>query len=185
MRNFAHGSGGEIALVSPGVCIADALEICLPKTKTRVTVTSEIADIPFSVSGNAVQITQVLVNLIGNAADALAGTEDAKIIVRAQSNEHNHLVLSVADNGPGIPRENLDKLWNPFFTTKPMGTGTGLGLFICKSIMEQHGGRIWVESEPGKGATFLAEFLNEAEFENFLAEKAKKKSECGEENTDN
>jgi signal transduction histidine kinase len=127
----------------------------------------------------------VLVNLIGNAADALAGTEDAKIIVRAQSNEHNHLVLSVADNGPGIPRENLDKLWNPFFTTKPMGTGTGLGLFICKSIMEQHGGRIWVESEPGKGATFLAEFLNEAEFENFLAEKAKKKSECGEENTDN
>jgi signal transduction histidine kinase len=184
MRNFAHGKGGEIDVIAPRSCVEDAMEICLPKTKTKVEVVTEIAEIPFQTRANAVQITQVLVNLIGNAVDALAGTPEAKIIIRVAANEKSHVVFSVVDNGPGIPKENLEKLWNPFFTTKPMGEGTGLGLFICKSIMEQHGGRLWVESEPGKGATFLAELLNESEFGNFLVEKAKKKSENGEENNE-
>jgi len=184
MRNFAHGKGGEIDVIDAGACVTDAMEICLPKTKTKVEVVTEIGATPLPTKANAVQITQILVNLISNATDALAGTPDAKIIVRVTTSEKNHLLFSVIDNGPGILPGSLEKLWNPFYTTKPVGMGTGLGLFICKSIIEQHGGRIWVESEPGQGATFFVELLDESEFNNFQAEKAKKKTESGEENAE-
>ncbi len=181
MRTFAHGNGGEIAIFNPQECVDDALEICMPKTKNRVETSANIPPIPFPVKGNAVQITQILVNLIGNAADALSGTKDAVIHISAQGTPQNHLIFSVQDNGPGILQENIEKLWNPFFTTKPVGIGTGLGLFICKSIMEEHGGKIRVESKPGQGATFFVELLSEAEFDHFMAEKEKKNPQESEE----
>ena len=65
--------------------------------------------------------------------------------------------ISVRDDGPGIARENMDKIFDPFFTTKPVGEGTGLGLSLCHGIIAEHQGRIYAESEPGKGATFIVE----------------------------
>ena len=74
-------------------------------------------------------------------------TERAGDVVRA----------SFADNGPGIPKENLGHIFDPFFTTKEVGKGTGLGLSISYGIITAHGGRIYAESEPGKGTTFIVE----------------------------
>ncbi len=65
--------------------------------------------------------------------------------------------VSFADDGPGIAEENLGHLFDPFFTTKEVGKGTGLGLSICHGIITEHGGRIYAESELGKGATFIVE----------------------------
>ncbi|MDQ3697059.1 MAG: ATP-binding protein, partial [Gemmatimonadota bacterium] len=67
------------------------------------------------------------------------------------------LVASVADSGPGIPPELLDRIFNPFYTTKQVGEGTGLGLSISDGIVREHGGHIRVESRPGSGVTFLVE----------------------------
>ncbi len=65
--------------------------------------------------------------------------------------------LTFSDDGLGIEKQHINKLFNPFFTTKPAGKGTGLGLSICHGIITAHGGRIWAESEPGSGATFIIE----------------------------
>jgi len=65
--------------------------------------------------------------------------------------------ITFADDGPGIPQENLKTIFNSFFTTKESGKGTGLGLSICRGIVENHGGRMYARSEPGEGATFVVE----------------------------
>ncbi|MCK4407447.1 MAG: PAS domain-containing sensor histidine kinase, partial [Bacteroidales bacterium] len=68
--------------------------------------------------------------------------------------EQNHIVISINDTGCGIKKENLNKIFDPFYTTKPAGKGTGLGLSISYGIIQQHGGYIECESEEGKGTTF-------------------------------
>jgi len=98
------------------------------------------------------KIRQVLVNLIGNAADAMES--GGTVTIRAAPlAEHGGIVLSVQDDGPGIPEEQQQNIFEPFFSTK--FTGTGLGLAIARSLVEQHGGTLEVESEPDKGSTFL------------------------------
>jgi signal transduction histidine kinase len=69
----------------------------------------------------------------------------------------NLVRISFSDNGPGIPKENLRLIFNPFFTTKEVGKGTGLGLSICYGIVTSHDGKIYAKSEDGKGATFVVE----------------------------
>jgi len=135
-------------------------------------VKNQVEDIPFPVKGNPVQITQVLVNLIANAADALAGASESWIKVTIQPRDQN-LLFIVEDNGPGIPAAAMDKLWSPFYTTKPVGKGTGLGLSICKKIVEDHGGRIWVESENGKGTAFYFSIPNAFDYDRLMAEREK------------
>lgn len=61
------------------------------------------------------------------------------------------MAVSIKDTGIGIPKENMDKIFEPFFSTKPVGKGTGLGLSLCFGLIEAHGGRVEIESEPGKG----------------------------------
>ncbi len=102
-------------------------------------------------------ISQVLLNLVINALQAVeaAGRSDGgRIEVAARRLDDSWVEISIADNGEGIPREDLDRLFDPFFTTKPVGEGTGLGLAISHGIITGHGGRIEVESEPGRGSRF-------------------------------
>jgi two-component system NtrC family sensor kinase len=99
------------------------------------------------------QLQQVFLNLLNNALYAVHNRHGAEIRIEVQQ-EHNEIVVSVADNGCGIEPENLSKIFLPFFTTKPVGQGTGLGLSTCYGIVERLGGRIEVQSEPGAGTVF-------------------------------
>lgn len=97
------------------------------------------------------QITQVFLNILINAVEATP--KGGKIFVKCEMDEPGRLRIAVEDTGEGIPKENIDKLFDPFFSTKKKGTG--LGLAIVKSIIEAHDGEIDVESEPGKGTRFI------------------------------
>jgi signal transduction histidine kinase len=108
---------------------------------------------PLVVRADAAQIKQVLINLVLNALDAMAGRPQPTIEVRVAAGPEG-LRLTVADNGTGIAPEHLGRIFDPFFTTKPPDRGTGLGLSICQSIVRQHGGDIAVESQLGVGTAF-------------------------------
>jgi two-component system NtrC family sensor kinase len=98
------------------------------------------------------EMQQVFLNLINNSMDAME-KRGGEIVVRTRL-EENHLVVDVADNGPGIARANLGRIFDPFFTTKPVGKGTGLGLSICYGIVKKYGGEIKVRSVPEVETTF-------------------------------
>ncbi len=103
---------------------------------------------------NPGQINQVLLNLLMNAIQAV--DPGARITVRTRWLESSRQVrYEVSDNGPGIPESIRGKIFDPFFTTKPLGVGTGLGLWISYNIVEQHGGTIKFDSEPGRGTRFV------------------------------
>ena len=101
------------------------------------------------------QINQVVLNLLVNAMQAIeaTGRSDGRIEIDTRT-QGDTVILEVADNGCGIPAENLPRIFDPFFTTKPVGQGTGLGLAISHSIVADHGGRVEVESTPGRGSRF-------------------------------
>jgi PAS domain S-box-containing protein len=103
------------------------------------------------------QLQQVVLNLLGNAEQALVEWSATRRIVVWTRHDADWLVVGVSDTGPGVPPAQRDRIFNPFYTTKPVGQGTGLGLSISDGIVREHGGRIRVESQPGEGATFLIE----------------------------
>jgi len=103
------------------------------------------------------QLQQVVLNLLANAEHALSAWPGERLITLSTRQEGDLLAISVSDSGPGIAEEHLSRVFNPFFTTKPVGEGTGLGLSISDGIVREHGGRIRVESQPGRGATFVIE----------------------------
>ncbi|HOS94208.1 MAG TPA: HAMP domain-containing sensor histidine kinase, partial [Armatimonadota bacterium] len=117
----------------------------------RTQIETEYACHP-EVDGNADRLRQVFLNLIRNAGQALQGRPDGRIIVRVRQ-EDQQVIIEVADNGPGVPAEIQERIWEPFYTTRG-AEGTGLGLDICRQIVAQHRGTIGLESEPGRGATF-------------------------------
>ncbi|QER41901.1 DUF3365 domain-containing protein [Thermodesulfobacterium sp. TA1] len=110
---------------------------------------------------DANKIEQVLLNLLLNAIDAMEHSGTKILTVRAYMKE-NKMIFEVSDTGTGIPDHIAKKIFEPFFTTKPLGKGTGLGLFISKSIVEQHGGKIWFYTSE-KGTTFVVELPLEKE----------------------
>jgi signal transduction histidine kinase len=102
------------------------------------------------------QVEQIFNNLIKNAWEALtlSNTPDPKIYIQGRR-DGAFVLVSVRDNGPGIPKDIQEKIWVSFFTTKGGNGGTGLGLSAVMQIVNQHGGRIWLESEAGRGTTFF------------------------------
>jgi two-component system sensor histidine kinase PhcS len=110
---------------------------------------------------NPNEATQVLLNVVQNALHAVKEkpySEEGPAIWISSYETGDDTVIAVRDNGAGIPPEHLYKIFDPFFTTKDVGEGMGLGLSICYRIMEQHGGRIEVRSEPGKYSEFVLRF---------------------------
>ena len=103
------------------------------------------------------QLQQVILNLILNAEQAMSKSGvGSRLTIRTRRTDAG-VIVEVRDNGPGIPPAIMGRIFDPFFTTKEPGEGTGLGLSICYGIVQEHGGRIWAESEgiPGKGAAFF------------------------------
>jgi len=105
------------------------------------------------------QVQQVLLNLVINAEQAMLGANGrGTLIVRTwHEPDRDAVVLEVHDDGPGVPTDVQAKIFDPFFTTKEVGKGTGLGLTVAYAIVQEHGGRLRVESQPGGGASFLME----------------------------
>ena len=115
---------------------------------------------PILVRADAIMLRQVVLNLVNNAIDALEGS--GRIVVHARTERNGigsaHAVVSVSDTGRGVPAEHLPRIFDPFFTTKDVGQGVGLGLAICQSFIEQHGGTIRAESlGVGRGTTVAFE----------------------------
>ncbi len=108
------------------------------------------------VCGDKVQLQQVVLNLVMNATEAMSHIppQQRRIILGTHATG-DHIQVTVRDSGPGIDSAKLHDIWQPFFTTK--GTGLGIGLSVCTSIVQAHGGRIWAENNPDGGATFLFE----------------------------
>ncbi len=120
--------------------------------KQGIVATIEVSAEDNTLTANEHQLTQVLLNLTTNAEQALTGMADARLVLRARF-EGDLVVMEVEDNGPGMAPEVRERVWEPFYTTKP-GFGTGLGLSLSRSIIQSHGGTLTVESAPGRGACF-------------------------------
>jgi signal transduction histidine kinase len=108
-----------------------------------------------NVSGNSNQLRQVLINLMMNAGHAMNGCPERNLLVSTSLATNGAVQISIRDSGVGMPQEVKEKLFRPFFTTKTKGKGTGLGLSVSRKIVTDHRGEILVESEPGKGTTFI------------------------------
>jgi len=120
----------------------------------NITVALELDPGEPKIWADASEVQQILLNLLINAEQALMTVDTSRTITLRSRADEREVVLELADSGPGIPSEIRGKIFDPFFTTKPEGVGTGLGLSICYGIAQEHGGRIWVDSEPGHGACF-------------------------------
>jgi signal transduction histidine kinase len=130
--------------------IEDCLSILQHRIKDQIEVKRALSDNMGTVKGNSGKLHQAVLNLLDNATDAI---EQNGVITISTSTTDHHATLTIEDNGSGISKEHLNKVLDPFFTTKPPGKGTGLGLSIVHSIIQEHGGRIHFDSEPGQGTT--------------------------------
>src|SRR5262249_53076710 len=107
-------------------------------------------------------LEQVFTNLVLNAALAMKDEGTGTILIRTASSG-DEISVEVADTGCGMPEENIDRILEPFSATRPGDEGTGLGLFVCREIVHDHGGTITVRSSPGQGTTFRVSFPVAAE----------------------
>lgn len=133
--------------------IDNSLTLLGNRLKNRVEVKKEYGEVP-KVKCFACQINQVFMNILVNAADAISEINDATICIKTYV-EADSLCISIKDNGTGIKHDNVEKIFNPGFTTKGVGVGTGLGLAISYNIIQKHGGKILVNSEYGHGTEFI------------------------------
>jgi two-component system, NtrC family, sensor kinase len=151
LRAFARvGSGVELEDVNLTETLDVALTVLRHELRDRIRIHKSFDDVP-RVRCDGSRMSQVFVNLLLNAIQAISGEGDIHI---GLSCDGSHMRCTFRDSGSGMTPDVRAKIFDPFFTTKPVGQGTGLGLSISYGIVEQHGGRIEVESEPGKGSTF-------------------------------
>jgi len=123
--------------------------------KQGIDIVKEYGDLP-EISCYPAQLNQVFLNLLSNSIDALASAavQPKHIVITTRQIDNHRICVSIQDNGPGIPPEIREKIFNPFFTTKPIGKEIGLGLAICWRIVEKHQGQIHLISEVGCGTEF-------------------------------
>ncbi|HAH31447.1 MAG TPA: hypothetical protein DCL44_03930 [Elusimicrobia bacterium] len=155
LLQFSRRKKGNVETVNLGSLLEASLQLMkYDLLRSDITVEKHFPEDLPCVQGNAAQLEQVYLNLISNARQAMEGKKDGLLKISA-SNEDGRIVLRFEDNGCGIPPENLNKVFDPFFTTKAVGQGTGLGLSISYGIIQEHQGTLRVESQAGKGATFI------------------------------
>jgi two-component system NtrC family sensor kinase len=114
------------------------------------------------VSGSEDQIKQVCINLISNAIESMSGSEKKRLTIKTfRKDKKKAIGLEIIDTGMGIPKEMIPKIFDPFFTTKKKGKGVGLGLSVVYGIIKEHGGKVYVDSTPGKGTRFAVTLFRE------------------------
>jgi two-component system NtrC family sensor kinase len=156
LLNFSRtGSATEFNEISVNRVLDDTLQLLEPQLRRNQIqlVRAYDPDLPL-IYGNAGKLQQVFTNLILNARDAIPDEGGRINIFTAFNEEDDAVLIEIADTGIGIAPENVAKIYDPFFTTKGVGRGTGLGLAVTYGIVQEHSGHISVESTPGKGTTF-------------------------------
>jgi C4-dicarboxylate-specific signal transduction histidine kinase len=123
-------------------------------TKNEVLVQTRLAEGLFPVQGDRVQLQQVTLNLVLNAVEAMGAVEAVprELLISTEQTEANGVLVAVRDSGPGIDPEHVERVFEAFYTTK--SSGVGLGLSICRSIIDAHGGRLWADANEPRGAVF-------------------------------
>lgn len=161
LRMFTHPSTDQLDQVNVSEVVASALRFLSNEMKDKANIEQLFTDTQ-SVHANKNKLIHVLVNLIQNAMDAMkdkAFTNGERPTIWIEARDiGNANCLMVRDNGPGISSEHVDKIFDPFYTTKDVGEGMGLGLSICYRIMQECQGKISVRTEPGKFCEFTLEF---------------------------
>ena len=138
----------NVAIDEVLVMVRNAIE------NNRVAVRTCLMEREATVSGDRVQLQQVVLNLILNAVEAMSSVEEGarELSISTELSQTNGLLVAISDSGPGIDPEHLDRVFAPFYTTKT--SGIGMGLSICRSIIDAHGGRLWAEANRPRGAIF-------------------------------
>lgn len=158
LRAFARTDDAITARIDLRAVMDSVLLMLRSRFKDGTRMSKDYADLPL-VTGNVGKLSQVLINLVVNALDAVesrfgAGGEISIQTGCVQRDGMFYAMLSIADNGSGIAEEHLAKVFDPFFTTKAVGKGVGLGLYICSNIIAEHKGYIEISSQVGAGTTF-------------------------------
>src|SRR6266513_3603076 len=150
---FARAGGSQRTLVDLNDIVRRTFALrAYNLTTLNIAVTLELSAAEPKFWADPSELQQMLLNLLINAEQALVSVERPRTIVVRTAASEDEVRLEVADSGPGIAPEIRARIFDPFFTTKPEGVGTGLGLSICYGIAREHGGRISVDSAPGRGA---------------------------------
>jgi len=151
---FARAGGKERALVDLNDLVRRTFALrSYHLTTLNIAVALELDAAEPTAWANGSELQQLLLNFLINAEQALTSVEWHRAITMRTAALEERVRLQVADTGPGVPRDIQSRIFDPFFTTKPEGKGTGLGLSICYGIVHDHGGRIWVDSEPDRGGS--------------------------------
>ncbi|MCZ0928053.1 MULTISPECIES: sensor histidine kinase [Halomonadaceae] len=154
LRQFSRKSSDHPETVSVQACADYALRLFQSRLRDdRIDVEQQWPEDTLWVKADLVRLEQVLVNLIGNALQAMKETPSPQLMLSAQAN-HQQVIIRVVDNGPGIPSQYLEQVFEPFFTTKAPGSGLGLGLSISSRIMDDLGGKLQAANLPDGGACF-------------------------------
>ncbi|AOE88266.1 ATP-binding protein [Pseudomonas sp. TCU-HL1] len=153
LKTYARKTpGGLRECLELGNVVDKSLQLLAPNLRDAQVEISQTLMIPAWVSGDAIRLEQVLVNLLRNALDAVAGHPHPHLWITLQR-EHEHWLLEVADNGGGIAPDDLPRVFDPFFTTKPAGAGLGIGLAVSYAIVHELGGTLSAANQ-GEGAVF-------------------------------
>ena len=158
LLTFARKHASTRQSVNVNGIIEKVLELrAYEQTVNNINVVKQLSpDVP-EITADFFQLQQVFFNLIINAEYFMGEAHKRGTLTITTERVDSIVRIKIADDGPGISEESLGHLFNPFFTTKPVGRGTGLGLSICHGIVTDHNGKMYVESVPGKGATFIVE----------------------------
>jgi signal transduction histidine kinase len=147
VKQYSYVDQAPVQNVDVHQGLDSTLIILRHKIRGGITVTRDYApDLP-RIEAYAGELNQVWTNLIDNAIDAMDGK--GELLIRTYP-DHDHVVVEISDNGPGIPPEIKDRIFDPFFSTKPQGKGSGLGLYLAYNSVQKHFGQIRVESRPGQ-----------------------------------
>jgi CheY-like chemotaxis protein len=160
LLTFARKRQTTRAMVDVNLVVRETLALRSYEQRiSNITVVEALAAGLPKVFADGHQLQQVLLNLIINAEQAMLSTHGRGVVVVRtwHDADQESVVLEINDDGPGIPDEVQPKIFDPFFTTKDVGKGTGLGLTVAYAIIQEHGGRIRLESSPGAGASFYVE----------------------------
>ncbi|WP_133469372.1 sensor histidine kinase [Paraglaciecola marina] len=155
LKSFSHSGSEELTPIYIAECVDAALKVTGNAFKYEHQIDNQVSELNLTVLGNLGQLQQVFVNLFVNAAYAMEAGGELTI---SHSSSEEKVVIHITDTGQGMDKETVSQLFTPFFTTKPVGVGTGLGLSVSYAILEAHNAQVTVDSEVGVGTTFNLSF---------------------------